>query len=210
MNYDTILNSIKSNRFKFIKSYKCIYRKKPLKFTRNRHVKALITCYNQIVEYYSKLTFNHKEKVRKLIAKIKQKLKQIFDQFELKITTPTEIEVIKIYETDLEQEDKNISLIEELDSLEKEKETEETEEDRFCLETDSASDLEGDFDMEENKILLIVKNKIMAQTVVEFIKLATSLIPEFDGRQENLQSFLDSLNLLDTLKGTREQTAIAL
>ena len=50
----------------------------------------------------------------------------------------------------------------------------------------------------------------MAQTVVEFIKLATSLIPEFDGRQENLQSFLDSLNLLDTLKGTHEQTAISL
>ena len=121
---------------------------------------------------------------------------------------PTEIEVINLYETDLEQEDKNISLIEELDSLEKE--TEETEEDRFSLEIDSASDLEDDFDIEENKILLIEENKIMAQTVVEFIKLATSLIPEFDGRQENLQSFLDSLNLLDTLKGTHEQTAISL
>ena len=45
--------------------------------------------------------------------KIKQKLKQIFDQFELIITTPTEIEVINLYETDSEQEDKNISLIEE-------------------------------------------------------------------------------------------------
>ena len=89
----------------------------------------------------------------KLIAKIKQKLKQIFEQFELLITIPTEIEVINLYETDFEQEDKNISLIEELDSLEKE--TEETEEDRFSLEIDSASDLEDDFDIEENKILLI-------------------------------------------------------
>jgi len=45
--------------------------------------------------------------------------------------------------------------------------------------------------------------------VAEFIKLATSLIPEFDGRHENLQSFLDRLGLLDTLKCTHETTAIS-
>lgn len=37
----------------------------------------------------------------------------------------------------------------------------------------------------------------MAQTLTEFIKLATSLIPEFDGRHENLLSFLDALGLLE-------------
>ncbi|XP_043659797.1 GATOR complex protein WDR24-like [Drosophila teissieri] len=50
----------------------------------------------------------------------------------------------------------------------------------------------------------------MAQTVTEFIRLATSLIPEFDGRHENLQSFLDALGLLDSLKGAHETTAVSL
>ena len=50
----------------------------------------------------------------------------------------------------------------------------------------------------------------MPRTVVEFIKLATSLIPEFDGKPENLQSFLDSLKLLEIIKDTHELTAISL
>jgi len=50
----------------------------------------------------------------------------------------------------------------------------------------------------------------MAQTLIEFIRLATSLIPEFDGKPENLQSFLDALGLLDSLKSTHETTAIRL
>lgn len=50
----------------------------------------------------------------------------------------------------------------------------------------------------------------MTQTVVEFINTATRLIPEFDGKPENLRSFLDALSLLDTLKDTHEAVAINL
>ncbi|KAL9906670.1 uncharacterized protein ACN427_003200 [Glossina fuscipes fuscipes] len=50
----------------------------------------------------------------------------------------------------------------------------------------------------------------MPQTLVEFLKTASSLIPDFDGKIENLQSFIDSLELLDTIKETYEAAAISL
>lgn len=50
----------------------------------------------------------------------------------------------------------------------------------------------------------------MAISQVEFPKLASSLITEFSGKSENLQSFIDALSLVDSLKGTHETTAISL
>ena len=50
----------------------------------------------------------------------------------------------------------------------------------------------------------------MAMSQVEFLKLASSLIPEFSGKSENLQSFIDALNLVHSLKGTHETTAFSL
>lgn len=47
----------------------------------------------------------------------------------------------------------------------------------------------------------------MAQ--VEFLKLASSLIPEFCGKSENLQSFIDALSLIDSFKGVHEATAVS-
>lgn len=54
------------------------------------------------------------------------------------------------------------------------------------------------------------ENNMTAQTVLEFINTATKLIPDFDGKPENLRSFLDALSLIDTLKGTHETVAITL
>lgn len=53
-------------------------------------------------------------------------------------------------------------------------------------------------------------NKDMALTVVEFLGLASKILPEFDGKSENLRSFLDALALLDTVKGTHESVAVEL
>jgi len=47
----------------------------------------------------------------------------------------------------------------------------------------------------------------MAITPIEFLKLAWSLIPEFDGKAENL---LDSLNLVSSLKESHEALAVNL
>lgn len=50
----------------------------------------------------------------------------------------------------------------------------------------------------------------MTQTVVEFINTASKLIAEFDGKPENLRSFIDSLELLNTIKDNHEATAVSL
>ena len=59
-NADLIAN-IKTFKGMFVKSYRCIFNKKPLKSTRNRHVIILITCYNQIVA-----EFNNNDKILQL------------------------------------------------------------------------------------------------------------------------------------------------
>lgn len=50
----------------------------------------------------------------------------------------------------------------------------------------------------------------MSQTVVEFLKTASSLIPDFDGKAENLTSFLDALNLVDSIKESHDTVAVSL
>lgn len=50
----------------------------------------------------------------------------------------------------------------------------------------------------------------MPQTVIEFLNIASKLIPDFDGKVENLQSFLDALNLVDSLKESHEAIAVNL
>lgn len=50
----------------------------------------------------------------------------------------------------------------------------------------------------------------MAQTAIEFLGTASRILPDFDGRVDNLQSFLDALNLIDSIKGTHEAVAISL
>ncbi|XP_041448638.1 uncharacterized protein LOC121404090 [Drosophila obscura] len=50
----------------------------------------------------------------------------------------------------------------------------------------------------------------MAQSVVEFLNTACKLIPEFDGKAENLQSFLDALTLVDSIKGVHDIQAVAI
>jgi len=50
----------------------------------------------------------------------------------------------------------------------------------------------------------------MAITPIEFLKLPSSLIPEFDGKAENLKSFLDSFNLVNSLKESHEALVVNL
>lgn len=50
----------------------------------------------------------------------------------------------------------------------------------------------------------------MTQTVTQFLGLASKLLPDFDGKPENLQSFLDALALVESIKETHEQVAINL
>lgn len=48
----------------------------------------------------------------------------------------------------------------------------------------------------------------MTQSVTDFLGLATRVIPDFNGSSENLQSFLDALDLIDSVKETHKQIAV--
>lgn len=50
----------------------------------------------------------------------------------------------------------------------------------------------------------------MAQPVETFIGNASKLLPDFDGKVENLQKFLNSLDVLELMKGDHESVAIAI
>ena len=50
----------------------------------------------------------------------------------------------------------------------------------------------------------------MTQTVVEFLNTASKLVIDFDGRSENLRTFIDSLHLLNTIKGHEEAARVPL
>ncbi|XP_065362017.1 probable serine/threonine-protein kinase DDB_G0293958 [Calliphora vicina] len=54
------------------------------------------------------------------------------------------------------------------------------------------------------------KHSKMTQTVVEFLNTASKLINDFDGKSENLRSFIDSLQLVDSIKGEHEAVAVSI
>lgn len=51
---------------------------------------------------------------------------------------------------------------------------------------------------------------IMPQSVAEFLNLSSKLLSDFDGKPENLRSFLDALALLDSVKDIHETVAVNL
>lgn len=61
---------------------------------------------------------------------------------------------------------------------------------------------------QETKPEIISTN--MTQTIVEFLNTASKLVIDFDGRSENLRAFIDSLQLLNTIKGDNEAIAVSL
>lgn len=77
-----------------------------------------------------------------------------------------------------------------------------------CRDTekfDPISEEESDSDSERTQ-----KYTEMPQSVTEFLSTASKLIVEFDGKPENLRSFLDSLQLVDSIKDSHEQIAVSL
>ena len=54
------------------------------------------------------------------------------------------------------------------------------------------------------------KTHKMVVTVAEFLGNASKLLPEFDGKSENLQSFLDGIALVELIKGDHEDAAVNL
>jgi len=53
-------------------------------------------------------------------------------------------------------------------------------------------------------------NMTMTQSNVDFINTASKLIPVFDGKAENLTSFIDALQIIESIKGDHEQSPVSI
>jgi len=50
----------------------------------------------------------------------------------------------------------------------------------------------------------------MAQSNIDFINTASKLISVFDGKAENLTSFMNALEIIESIKGEHEQLAVSI
>jgi len=61
----------------------------------------------------------------------------------------------------------------------------------------------------------IIENKIsnnitMEQSNIDFINTASKLIPVLDGKAENLTSFIDALQIIESKEGEHEKLAVSI
>jgi len=67
---------------------------------------------------------------------------------------------------------------------------------------DNSTDSDASASIIENKLS---NNITMAQSNIDFINTASKLLPVFDGKAENLTSFIDALQIIESIKGEHEQ-----
>lgn len=187
--WELIQKVIFAERDNFKKAYKCVNRSTYIKpETVRKHLITLSSSLEKIreilVKNKEKFTAEHEREVSELFWILRDQLVKILDRYGIRQSVPHDIiEPIKL--------DVNVVISPEstikLDTLSEETSGSET----------------SDSETSERTIK-------MTQTVVEFLNTASKLITDFDGKPENLRTFLDSLQLVDTLKGTHEQVAVSL
>jgi len=209
MEWEAIRDRIIEIKVTFDKSYKCLSQNRDIqKNTVNKHANILVESFNEarqlIYDYRNKLKSNHWSQVCQVLNKFRENLLSIKSKHNLDIIIPTVLNT-------------EISLKNESEKLENNSESEEPQ-DTELQDSDInnltipaiitlTESLDVDSDSETNSEH---KPITMAQTTIEFIKTASSILSEYDGKAENLQSFKDALNLVDSLKGEHEATAISL
>jgi len=209
------LNNIKAD---FDKSYKSLTQNRQIqKNTVKKHVEILVECFNEarllIHGQRDKLNQEHWSQVSKFLIRLRSNLVSIKLKFNLDITVPTILNTSLTVETTDEPES-----IEETDQIESEEfakpnpKVEEQDLNNLTIPAVLMSDLDNSTD--SDTCSSIIENKssdiTMAQTNIDFINTATKLVPIFDGKAENLTSFVDALKILELIKGDHEQLAVSI
>lgn len=193
-------------KLKFDKSNKCLTQNRKIKnATISKHATILVECFNQarslIHDNREKLNTQHWSYVSRFLQRLQINLNNIKTKYSLDITIPTILNTPVVleenkdtdFDTDLEEIDsENIIKQEDLHDL--------TIPAVIILPEPSESESEPEIEQTIN----------MAMTQLEYLKLASSILPEFDGKAENLTSFIDGLSLIDSMKGSYETVAISL
>lgn len=185
--WDNVLGKLHEIKRIFDKSYKCLNRTPlPSKITQLKHINILACQHNTIANLgrtiYPVLSTEHKLEFENYFTSIKNRLKVLFNKLQVPQEVPTCI--TKLLDLSIH------SLLCSVSSN---------------TDTDSLEDTDTDSLVEQNEI-----NNLSNMTPIEFINTATKLLPEFDGKIENLSKFINAIDLLETIKETHENIAISL
>lgn len=194
----------------FDKSYKCLAQNRSISNeTISRHATILVACFNQarslIHDNRGKLNAQHWSYVSRFLHRLRTNLNSIKSKYSLDITIPSILNTPTLVEEETNTDLETVSESE----IASGSDTHIKEEDLGDLTIPAVITL-AELSETEPESVTEVRTINMAMSQVEFLKLASSLIPEFSGKSENLQSFIDALSLVDSLKGTHEATAVNL
>lgn len=192
--WDKILTELIARKGEADRAYKCINKSVPIRReTIIKHCIAILAALNGIAEILRNLPVEiatvHKEQGQEIFISVRDKLIAALGKHNI------EAEVPSTYTEDIQIEFEELYLKNEDDSqLEKEEYTENL--------------LSGYHSVEKHQFKQNPIETKMPVTAVEFIKLASSILPEFDGSVENLTRFLDAIDILEQIKETHEATAV--
>ena len=183
--WEVILNQIGTYKEEFNRSYKCLNIKtKPTKQTFERHFQILEKTYNEIRALlhvnFNRLSTEHKKEALDIFGKLRDRLLRLSGRYKLRIFIPKTIDRV----LDVNVLDENL---ESADSAESDSEN---------SGSDSFSSADLDIKMPLNTI--------------DFLNLATKILPDFDGKPENLTRFLDAINLAKTQSAGHEETLVSI
>lgn len=204
------LNNIKTN---FDKSYKSLTQNRPIqKNTIKKHSETLVNCFNQartlIYGQKDKLNQDHWSRVSKFLIRLRSNLISVKLKFNLDISVPTILNTSLTIETSetgtdqIEPEDQEAN-----PKIEEEDLNNLTIPAVLMSDLDNSTDSDTSLSIIENKV---GNNRTMAQNNIELINTATKLVPVFDGKAENLQSFIDALEILELITGEHEVLAVSI
>lgn len=185
MEWELIEKVLNSEKESFKKAYKCINKNIYIRAeTVRKHLGIIVSSLENIRDlinkHKSRFTEEHKRQSLDVYWTLRDQLVRILAKYSIDQKVPHSLE-------DTLQIDVNIVII-----------SGDTERTSPIVEEEQDSDTDNTVELN------------MAQTAVEFLNTASRLIPDFDGKSENLRSFLDALTLVDSLKSSHEAIAVSL
>lgn len=193
MDWQQIVAKLRLIKEHFDRSYKCLNTDRATKGeTVEKHLKVLFDRFEEIRVLlnvnYNRLTVSHQSAAENFFADVRGKLAGVLSRRGLEVKLPVTLhEAVSYRIEDQVDSDPELGTVK--------------------LGVDTKTPL---LPITGGSNTVDDKEATMPQTITEFLGLASKLLPDFDGKPENLRSFLDALTLLDSVKDTHEAVAINL
>jgi len=219
MEWDELYKELNNIKIDYDRSYKSLSRPWPAQQnTVNKHAEILVTRFNTarilIHDQRDRLNKAHWTQVSKYFNKLRDNLIVIKQRYDLTISVPTILNPPLKIEAREESESSDPPVQAEADDpIFTDPDIEEKDINNLTIPAvliqSELSDQEST-DSDSHDSIVEINPIKMAQTNIDFINTASKLIPVFDGKAENLTSFIDALEIIESIKGENEQLAVSI